>query len=84
LQSQSFSQQNQQMTYTEPPNVITTKDLSYIDDMLAWNLLAMKKAHFVAEHCQNPALKTAFEACGQMHQRHYQKILNHLNSTQSH
>jgi hypothetical protein len=40
----------------------------------------MKKAHFYAEHCQDSDLKNAFERCGQMHQRHYEKILPHLNS----
>ena len=25
-------------------------------------------------------LKTAFDRCGQMHQRHYERILTHLNT----
>ena len=48
--------------------------------MLSWNLLAMKKAHFYAQHCENAELKAEFDRCGQMHQRHYERILNHLNT----
>ena len=29
---------------------------------------------------KNAELKTAFDRCGQMHQRHYERILNHLNT----
>ena len=51
--------------------------------MLSWNLLSMKKTHFYAEHCQDQELKTAFDRCGQMHQRHYEKILTHLSGQNS-
>jgi hypothetical protein len=80
-QQQQTTQQPMQ-AYQEPPQVLTTKDLSYLNDMLSWNLLAMKKAHFAAGHCQDTALKSAFEKCGQMHQQHYQQILGHLNTNQ--
>lgn len=78
MQQQTFNQQQNQMS--QPPSIISTKDLSYIDDMLSWNLLSMKKAHFAAENCQDQNLKAAFEKCGQMHQRHYEKILGHLQA----
>lgn len=41
------NQQQSQM----PPSVISTKDHLYLNDMLNWNLLAMKKAHFMAQQC---------------------------------
>ncbi|MCQ6275628.1 hypothetical protein JMM81_11730 [Bacillus sp. V3B] len=78
-QQQSMNTQNQQGTFQQPPAVITTKDSLYLTDMLSWNLLAMKKAHFYAGQCQDPELKAQFDRCGQMHQRHYEKILTHLN-----
>ncbi|MGE6257518.1 hypothetical protein ACQKCU_06325 [Heyndrickxia sporothermodurans] len=78
MQQQPYTQQNQQTTMSQPPDILTTKDLAYIDDMLSWNLLAMKKAHFAAMHCQDATIKAAFDKCGQMHQNHYNKILNHL------
>ncbi|MCI1591621.1 MULTISPECIES: hypothetical protein [Heyndrickxia] len=79
MQQQGFNQQQQQQgTMQQPPAILSTKDLSYINDMLSWNLLAMKKAHFTAMHCQDSSIKATLEKCGQMHQRHYEKILHHL------
>lgn len=66
----------------QPPEVITTKDFAYLKDMLAWNLLAMKKANFAAQQCQDPEIKSELDRCGQMHQLHYQQILSHLNKNQ--
>lgn len=54
---------------------------SYLNDMLAWNLNAMKKCHFAAAHCQDTEIKAELDKCGQMHQRHYQQLLTHLNTT---
>ncbi|WP_033827934.1 hypothetical protein [Bacillus andreraoultii] len=73
--------QNQQQIMPEPPKVVTVKDSLYLTDMLSWNLLAMKKAHFFANHVQDPEIKTALNKAGQMHQAHYQRILTHLNNS---
>ncbi|WP_421381208.1 hypothetical protein ACOJQI_19500 [Bacillus salacetis] len=77
MQQQQSNQQ--QGTMQQPPQVLTTKDSLYLNDMLSWNLLAMKKAHFAASHCQDPELKAELDKCGQLHQRHYEQILSHLN-----
>lgn len=45
--------QNQQPIMMTPPEVVTVKDSLYLTDMLSWNLLAMKKAHFYAQQCQD-------------------------------
>ncbi|QFT90501.1 hypothetical protein FIU87_17805 [Bacillus sp. THAF10] len=81
MQQQPQQQPNtmQQSGYfPQPPAVVTVKDSLYFTDMLSWNLLAMKKAHFFASQCQDQEVKTAIEKAGQMHQRHYQKVLTHL------
>jgi hypothetical protein len=83
MQQQPMNMQNQQNLYQQPPEVISSKDAMYLTDMLSWNLLSMKKAHFYAEQCQDQELKTAFDRCGQMHQQHYQRILTHLNGQNS-
>lgn len=89
MQQQSNMQnQNQQAVMSQPPDVMTTKDSLYISDMLSWNLLAMKKAHFFAQQCQIPAVKNAITEAANLHQRHYEKLLQHLqghlqNQTQS-
>jgi hypothetical protein len=77
MQQQQGNQQQGAMQ--QPPQVLTTKDSLYLNDMLSWNLLAMKKAHFAASHCQDSELKAEIDKCGQMHQRHYEQILSHLN-----
>lgn len=84
MQNQQMNQQSQdqQNVMQQPPHIITTKDFAYINDMLAWNLLAMKKAHFAASQCQDQQVKTVIDSCGQMHQRHYEKILGHLQEKQ--
>lgn len=69
---------NQQGIMSQPPNVVTVKDHLYITDMLSWNLLAMKKCHFFAQQCTDQDVKQAIEKAGQMHARHYQKILQHM------
>lgn len=76
-----MQQQPNQNSFMQSPPTLTTKDLSYVNDMLAWNLLAMKKAHFAAQNCQDQEVKSAIDSCGQMHQRHFQTILSHLQST---
>ncbi|MCS0673233.1 hypothetical protein [Cytobacillus firmus] len=79
MQQQNMNMQNQQGIMQQPPAVISTKDALYLTDMLTWNLLACKKAHFYAQQCQDQEIKTHFEQCGQMHQRHYEQLLAHLN-----
>jgi hypothetical protein len=61
-----------------PPRVITTKDCNYLKDALSWELLACKKFHFFAQQVKDPQLKQALDKAGQMHQRHYQQLLTHL------
>ncbi|KON86436.1 hypothetical protein AF332_06095 [Sporosarcina globispora] len=79
MQQQNMNTQNQQGIMQQPPAVISTKDALYLTDMLSWNLLACKKAHFYAQQCQDQELKIHFEQCGQMHQRHYEQLLAHFN-----
>ncbi len=83
MQQQQMSQnQQQQPMMPKPPAVITTKDHLYMNDMLSWNLLAMKKAHFFAQQCKDPEIKQALDRAGQMHQRHYDRILNYMQNKQ--
>lgn len=61
-----------------PPRVITTKDLMYLKDAMSWQLIAFKKMHHYAQQAQNPQVKQLLDRVGQMHQRHFQKLLTHL------
>lgn len=81
-QMTGMQMQQNQAIMPQPPAVISTKDQMYISDMLSWNLLAMKKAHFFAQQSQDSEIKQALEQAGSMHQKHYQMILNHLQTNQ--
>lgn len=61
-----------------PPRAITTKDCSYLKDALSWELVAFKKFHFYAQQVKDPVIRQALDQVGQMHQRHYQTLLSHL------
>lgn len=80
MNSAKMSGQQQQPLMAVPPKVITTKDCSYLKDELSWELLAMKKCHHFAQECQDPEIKQAIDKAGQMHQRHYQMLLKHLQN----
>lgn len=73
----------QQNRMTEPPNYITTKDLSYLQDAMSWELLAMKKCNKFAQEATNEKIKNALHESGQMHQQHYQTLLSHLSDKKS-
>lgn len=73
---------NNKVMMQQPPAIISTKDALYLTDMLSWNLLAMKKAHFFAGQCQDTEIVALINKCGQMHQKHYNQILKHLNNGQ--
>lgn len=77
-----MQQQNmqQQSTMPQPPNVISTKDHLYLKDMMSWNLGAMKKAYFFSQTCQDPDVKTVLDEAWQMHARHYEQLLTHLEN----
>ncbi|WAA09926.1 hypothetical protein [Fervidibacillus albus] len=79
MQRQNQTYNEQPSTMNQPPSVVTVKDALYLTDMLSWNLLAAKKAHFFATQCQDQEIQAEIHKVGQMHQQHYQKILAHLN-----
>jgi hypothetical protein len=74
------SQQQGQAIMEQPPQVITTKDFLYLKDQLSWELLAMKKCRHFAQECSDPQIKQVIDEAGQMHQRHYQLLLKHMQN----
>ncbi|KIL46473.1 hypothetical protein KP77_26000 [Jeotgalibacillus alimentarius] len=61
---------------------LSTKDLLYLKDVLEWNLIASKKAHFAASQCTNPQLKSILETCCTTHKNHYEKTSAFLSGQQ--
>ncbi|SEO70946.1 hypothetical protein SAMN04488134_11171 [Amphibacillus marinus] len=64
----------------QPPEMISSKDLLYLSDMMSWNLGVIKKANFLAQDCKLPEIKQAAEQVYQMHERHYQLLLNYAKN----
>ncbi|MFP7492220.1 hypothetical protein SFC66_00425 [Terribacillus saccharophilus] len=64
----------------QPPEMISEKDLLYLADMLNWNLNAAKKAQHAAGELQLTDAQEALHSVGQMHQRHYDMLLEHLQT----
>jgi spore coat protein CotF len=83
MNQQNIQQNQSQQILPQPPNIVTVKDSLYLTDMLSWNLIAMKKAHFFAKQCHDPEISAVLNKVGKMHQKHYQTVLTHLNTTSS-
>lgn len=74
------TQSGQQPLMMQPPQVITTKDYLYLKDQLSWELIAMKKCRHFAQECIDPEIVQAIDKAGQMHLRHYEMLLKHLQN----
>ncbi|MFC4411400.1 hypothetical protein ACFOZY_13305 [Chungangia koreensis] len=79
LFSQDYTSNTREpILFPEPPKALSTKDLSFLTDMLDWNLLAAKKMRAMSKQCKMPDLKKEFEAAEQMHAKHYDKLLQFM------
>lgn len=82
---QQYNQQSvgQQNIMPHPPNVVTTKDHLYLEDMLNWNLNVIKKANAFAQQCQDQQVKNDLLQVCMMHQNHYDRLLQHFQHSQA-
>lgn len=60
------------------PNMISTKDLSYLADIFGWNFTAAKKAYSFAEEAEDKQVREEFNKTAQMHESICKKILGLL------
>lgn len=67
-----MNQQSEQMT------PLTEKDLAYMKDAIAWELLACKKAHQYAHQTLEPECRQLMTQIAQQHQRNLESIVQHL------
>ena len=79
MQYQNQNQSPQSQTMDQPPAYISTKDLHYLKDAMAWELTAMKKCHHFAKQCNDTEMKQVFDEVGRMHQTHYEILLSHVD-----
>jgi hypothetical protein len=68
-----------QTNATNVRNQWAEKELLYMKDFLAWELLAMKKCNAMAQNSQDPDVKAILVSAGQRHEQHYRKLLQQLH-----
>lgn len=75
-------QYSRQQRMSQPPRVLSTKDCAYLTDALSWELLATKKAYHLARQSSDQQIKHQLEQISNLHQTHYDLLLNHLTTSQ--
>lgn len=66
------------ISMNEVPNIISTKDLDYIKDMLKWNFVLVKKANFFMEVVTDDDTRKVIEKVIKVHKNQYEKIMDIL------
>lgn len=64
----------------QPPNVIGSKDLKYIEDMLSWNLALCKAARHYKMEVADQQIMNELDSVCKMHQNHYNRLLQLLQN----
>ena len=64
-------------------NIISTKDLSYIEDMFNWNFTAAKKLNCFALKVQDEEIKNLFTELYEGHKEICKTLINILNKEDS-
>lgn len=62
----------------ETPNMITSKDLLYLEDMMNWNLIMYKKLNVFLELVEDSEVLEILTKTKKMHLKHYKELLNTL------
>ena len=60
------------------PNIISTKDLSYLEDIYEWNFNASKKAYHFSNEINIEVIKNVAVEVAKMHKQMCQKIIEIL------
>lgn len=61
----------------QPPQTLTDKDLLMLVDLMSLQLSAIKKCYHFGQESTDPQIRTALDRAGQMHQRHFNLLLQH-------
>lgn len=62
----------------EVPNIISTKDLMYIEDMLNWNYNLIKKVRMFKSSVEDEEIKNFFDKVIKSHTKNFEKLLTIL------
>ncbi len=74
-QMQNQTGQNQSMMA-----MLTTKNMSILDDQMSKESLNSKKMNLYADYCNDQQLKSLCRKAAQMHKKHFDTLYNYLNS----
>lgn len=58
---------------------LTEKDLSYVKDLAAWELVAAKKAYQYAHQTLEPECRQVMFEVGRQHQLNVENLMHHLH-----
>jgi len=82
LQSQNqFNQTNpNQASQNQTKAMLSSKNLTIIDDQLSKEALNFKKMNMYANTLEDQQLKAVCQKAAQMHKKHFDSLYNYLNS----
>lgn len=60
--------------------MLSSKNLTILDDQLSKEALNFKKMNLYSNSCSEPQLKEVCQKAAQMHKKHFDSLYNYLNS----
>lgn len=63
------------------PDMISTKDLSYLEDMFNWHFTLCKKAYKYSEEVENEEISKFFDKVYKNHKKICEKIIKKIGGT---
>jgi ferritin len=60
--------------------MLSSKNLTILDDQMSKEALNYKKMNMYANSCNDQQLKTVCQKAAQMHKKHFDTLYNYLNS----
>lgn len=78
---QNFQGQGQQNIGTQQgQSMLTSKNLTILEDMLNYETLFYKKMDMYSQSCNDPQLKDICNKAAQLHRQHFDTLFNYLNT----
>lgn len=60
------------------PNMLSTKDSSYINDIFNWNITAKRKIDLYINECSDKEVTQELKALSSMHQKNCEELIKFL------
>jgi len=76
----SQMQQNQGQQMQQGQAMLTSKNLTILEDMLNYESLNYKKLEMYSQSVNDPQLKDICSKAAQLHKQHFNMLFNYLNS----